>query len=155
MDCKQINNDINKKIFARNVPSNTLEIQLSSRSKSTKYDLNPSKNTDYSDNQTYLNYNIEHTFNPGNSKGPLSGYATRVNDESILKNQIHSLQRSPQGVWVPESTSDLYQNKMVEKKSDLLVFKKDNFNDFNPDSNKLQKSYWNNHTRNELFDVRN
>jgi len=44
---------------------------------------------------------------------------------------------------------------MVEKKSDLLVFKKDNFNDFNPDSNKLQKSYWNNHTRNELFDVRN
>jgi len=48
-------------------------------------------------------------FNPGNRKAPWSGFTSRVEDESILRNQIYPLQKSnSETTYVPSSTSDLY-----------------------------------------------
>lgn len=151
MDRKNINDNVNVKLYNRNVPSDFLETQLSARPLSTKYNLNPSKNQDYKDNKIYKNFDIKHTFNPG-TQGPWSGFAKHVNDESILKNQIFALQRSSQSVWIPSSNSDLYENHLPPMDSGLLMFKK-----LPPkeDTSKAlnEKSYWNNHTRNDILDI--
>lgn len=151
MDRKNINDNVNVKLYNRNVPSDFLETQLSARPLSTKYNLNPSKNQDYKDNKIYKNFDIKQTFNPG-TQGPWSGFAKHVNDESILKNQIFALQRSSQSVWVPSSNSDLYENHLPPMDSGLLMFKK-----LPPQENTskapTEKSYWNNHTRNDILDI--
>ena len=100
---------LNQRILERNIPSCNLDILLGSRPQPTKYTFpiitNESKQCS---NIITTSYNITKCFNPGTTKGPWSGYVTKVNDESVLRNQIFALQKSPQSVYVPNSNSDLY-----------------------------------------------
>ena len=74
------------------------------------------------------------TFNPGNATAPWSGYASKVNVESELKNQIFALQHCNQSEFVPKSSSDLYTSfpcgtsKPVQMNHPLL-FEKQTFSD--------------------------
>tara|TARA_Y100000816_G_scaffold30830_1_gene19681 strand:+ start:5028 stop:5537 length:510 start_codon:yes stop_codon:yes gene_type:complete len=107
----QMEQEMNADIFRRNVPSSSLQPYLSVRPASTKYSIMP-----VVDPRRQLHvplrvdptYNMAHTFNPGNATAPWSGYASKVNVESELKNQIFALQHCGRNTYVPQSTSDLY-----------------------------------------------
>jgi hypothetical protein len=73
-------------------------------------------------------YNYEKVFNPGNTTSPWSGFATNINKESELRNQVFALQKCSQSVYVPNSNSDLYQytfypNSTVKMTHNLLFEK--------------------------------
>ena len=87
---------------------------------------------------------------------PWSGFATKINVESELRNQIYALQSCSQAVYVPDSKSDLYNptfhNNSNSKQNELL-FKKENFDKFNPNTENLGYLKFNNCTRQQLRNV--
>jgi hypothetical protein len=58
-------------------------------------------------------FSVEDTFLPSTSRGPWTGYAARVNDESELRNQRYALQSAPQAAYIPSSQSTLFRHRMV------------------------------------------
>ena len=105
--------EINQRILARNTTTDNLDILFDSRPESTKYTLLPSVNNKHHDNIINSAYNVKTCFNPGNTKGPWSGYVTNVNDESVLRNQVCALQKFPQAEYIPNSNSDLYTESIL------------------------------------------
>ena len=106
------NSELNTRIYDRNIPSHQLQAQFSHRPVPTKYAMMP-----IIDRRTIPTipiirqptYNINETFNPGNDEGPWSGYASKINDESKMKNLFFARQECGQAIFIPNSTSDLYQ----------------------------------------------
>lgn len=147
---------LNERLYKRNIPSGTLQPSFSLRPVSTKYDYmsifdrRPQSNVEI---QRQPAFNNQHTFNPGNSVAPWSGFATNVNQESKLRNQFFALQKCEQSNWVPSSNSDLYNTVVVgrnETQPHPYLFKEENFQEFNPNSQELGYNLWNNHTRQQL-----
>ena len=134
-----IHNETNTRMYDRNVPSGMIQPYLSVRPVMTKYSIlpivDPRKILDVK-MPVYPTYNISQTFNPGNDQGPWSGFASQINTESDLRNQIFALQRCSQSVYVPDSTSDLYQYNFQPRMNYIQpfpdLFKKENFDEFNP-----------------------
>lgn len=52
-------------------------------------------------------------FAPIQSRGPVSGFMTHVDDESGLRNQFFAIQSAPQAAFIPDSKSDLYEVSMA------------------------------------------
>jgi len=80
-------------------------------------------------------YNVNKVFNPGNTTSPWSGFASNINKESELRNQIYALQKCSQSVYVPSSNSDLYDYKFkttTQHNPHDLLFKQEHFSEFNP-----------------------
>jgi len=134
--------ETNKRMYDRNLPSGMLQPYISVRPVMTKYSILPivDPRKDLTVNMpVYPTYNMSQTFNPGNDEGPWSGFASQINTESDLRNQIFALQRCPQSVYVPNSTSDLYQSSFTPKMNYLQpfpdLFKEEQFNEFNPNPN--------------------
>lgn len=157
-----ITNEINTRMYDRNLPSQPLQQYLDVRPVMTKYSylpiVDPRKEVTTRLTQ-YPNYNIQNTFNPGNAQSPWSGFASNVNVESELKNQIFALQKCNQSVYVPSSKSDLYQftfqtNNPVQQPHELL-FHEAEFKEFNPNvySEDVGYNMFNNSTRTQLRDL--
>ena len=105
-------------------------------------------------------YNVNKVFNPGNTHSPWSGFASNVNTESELRNQIYALQKCSQSVYVPKSNSDLYNYKfqtISKPNPHELLFRNDNFSEFNPNPNveKIGSSPFYNNTRVQVRDMTN
>jgi hypothetical protein len=101
-------------------------------------------------------YSSEQTFNPGNTISPWSGFASNVNIESQLRNQIYPLNKCNDDVYVPSSNSDLYHssfktNSNIKQEFEGL-FHTEIFNKFNPNPSNLSQSPFNNSTR---VDIKN
>ena len=154
--------EMNQKLYERNVPSQNLQPYLDVRPVMTKYSyfpiVDPRKK-----NKTELNvmptYNINNVFNPGNTQSPWSGFASNVNAESELRNQIYALQKCSKAVYVPNSKSDLYDfsfmpSNKVNQPHELL-FQSNKFNKFNPNCFEEDVGYnvFNNSTRNQIKDL--
>lgn len=153
---------INLRSYERNIPSQPLQPYLDSRPVLTKYSIlpiiDPRKPI-----QTPLiqqaTYNPEKIYNPGNNSGPWSGYASNINNESELRNQIFALQSCPQSVYIPSSKSSLYQvnfkntNKQQQPFPDL--FQNQQFPPINPNPNpdKIGFALFNNATRQQTKDL--
>jgi hypothetical protein len=154
--------EMNKKIYERNIPSNQLQPYLDVRPVMTKYSYLPivdprrEINTKMED---LPNYNIQKTFNPGNRQAPWSGFSSNINVESELRNQIYALQKCSQSVYVPNSQSDLYKHTFKTKSTDMsnhhLLFKEETFGNFdpNPDNKMIGYGLFNNSTRSQLKDL--
>jgi hypothetical protein len=103
----------NARTYSRLIPSHQLQPYLSVAPVQTKFTIlpvvDPRKKFDVKLNQMGT-YNAEKMFNPGNNTGPWSGFASSVNTESMLRNQIYALQKASQAVYVPSSHSDLYEH---------------------------------------------
>jgi len=157
----QIQEQSNKRIYDRNIPSQMLQPYLDVRPVMTKYSylpiVDPRKQTNVKLNQMPT-YNVNSTFNPGNTQSPWSGFASNVNTESVLRNQIYALQKCSQAVYVPNSTSDLYdysfRTKTQPNPHDLL-FAETSFSSFNPNPNDKLIGYnmFMNNTRNQVKDL--
>jgi hypothetical protein len=103
-------------------------------------------------------FNPHAVFNPGNTTSPWSGFASNVNTESELRNQIYALQKCSQSVYVPSSKSDLYNYGFTPKptpQSHSLLFEKDSFSQFNPnpDSKTVGAEMFFNSTRVQVRDM--
>lgn len=145
--------ELSRRIAARNIPSSTLQPAFSIRPVSTKYTIMP-----IFDQRTKATvpiverpvYNIEQTFNPGTAQAPWSGFASRINDESRLRNQFFALQKCQQSVYVPSSNSDLYKVAVagrVEQQPFPGLFEETKFKEFDPNTQKMGKNIFNNCTR--------
>lgn len=129
----------NKRIYDRNIPSQVLQPYLDVRPVMTKYSylpiVDPRKQVDTKLIQAPT-FNVHTIFNPGNTQSPWSGFATNVNTESVLRNQIYALQKCSQSVYVPNTKSDLYTyNFKTPTKAnphDLLFNSNNQFQQFNP-----------------------
>jgi hypothetical protein len=138
----KIHEQTNTRIYDRNIPSQMLQPYIDVRPVMTKYSympiVDPRKEINVKMEQmpTYNQHNI---FNPGNATAPWSGFVSNVNTESTLRNQIFALQKCEQSVYVPNSTSDLYNYSFKPNNSQSqthsLLFQKDSFCDFNPNPN--------------------
>jgi hypothetical protein len=107
-------NELDRRILARNAPSDILELSVGPRPQATKYTLLPIfGNKQCINKQEYLPYDITKTFNPGNTQSPWTGFSVKVNDESILRNQIYANQRYCQAAYIPGSNSDLYNSSIT------------------------------------------
>ena len=151
-------NQLDQRILERNVPSEKLDLLLSSRPQATKYSLLPTvdNNQCINSDKKYLPYDVAKIFNPGNTKGHYSGFAAKVNDESILRNQIYALQKFPQAAYIPSSNSDLYNYTIPNNNSNNLeqlypdLFKTPVFSNNNKNPRNLGNNLFNNHTRQQL-----
>jgi hypothetical protein len=156
--CSQITNSINQQMYVRNLPSSPLQPYINCRPVATKYSVLPvvdlRKRVQYPLKQ-YPQYNSQQTFNPSNDTAPWSGY--KVTLESELRNQIFALQRGSQAVYVPNSTSDLYQYSMPVRINSIqdqsLLFQKPQLTPFNPDNFHFNQAVFNNSTRTQLKNV--
>ena len=153
-------NTINYRTYIRNVPSQNLQPYLDARPVSTKYSIMPVVDPRTPPTvalKQMATYNVHTIFNPGNDFGPWSGYASNVNNESILRNQIYALQDCSQSVYIPKSTSDLYSLHWNEKHVQQPfpeLFRKETFNmDTNNLSSELGYALFNNATRQQVKDL--
>ena len=108
----------NTRISDRNIPSQVLQPYLDVRPVMTKYSYFPIVDPRKEVNvklHVAPTFNPHKIFNPGNTQSPWSGFATNVNLESELRNQIYALQRCSQSVYVPNSQSDLYKINFESK----------------------------------------
>ena len=128
----------NRRIYDRNIPSQMLQPYIDVRPVMTKYSyfpiVDPRKRVSVPLKQQPT-YNVHAVFNPGNTTSPWSGFASNINKESELRNQIYALQKCSQAVYVPGSNSDLYQYKFHSAKQHNphdLLFEEQTFPSFNP-----------------------
>lgn len=148
--------------YRRNIPSAPLQPYLDSRSVQTKYsllpviDLRKPVETPLIQQATF---NPETVFNPGNDFGPWSGYASNVNHESDLRNQIFAIQDCSQAAYVPSSKSSLYNVKWNNTTTTTQpfpnLFQNQSFSPSNPNPNsdKIGFALFNNATRQQLKDL--
>jgi len=157
----KIHEQTNTRIYDRNIPSQMLQPYLDVRPVMTKYSyfpiVDPRKQLNVPLEQMPI-YNVNKVFNPGNDQGPWSGFATNINIESDLRNQIYALQKCSQSVYVPNSNSDLYDYKFKTKTYENphgLLFQNDNFEQFNPNPSPdiVGSGLFNNNTRVQVKDM--
>ena len=150
--------EINERISDRNIPSTGLRPAYNVRPLSSKYAMMPILETRPVPTvpiQPYQHFTTETVFNPGNAKAPWRGWAERVNVESSLRNQYFALQRNDRAVYVPESTSDLYQvaidaREVAQPNPYLFENGATDFNPMNPNPHNLGKLTFENSTRFQL-----
>lgn len=148
--------------YMRNVPSQQLQPYLDARPVQTKYSIMPivdprKENTEPLTQQG--TYTPETVFYPGNDFGPWSGYASNINHETELRNQIFAHQSSTQAAYIPSSKSSLYhvqwQNNNKVHQPFPELFKNEQFCPFNPnpEPHSIGYSLFNNATRQQLKDL--
>lgn len=152
-------NQLNERLYLRNLSVGHLDTLFSFRPQPTKYRYLPILDS----NQCVTNiknvpFNTHIMFNPGDTMGPWSGYASNINKESILKNQISALQNNPRTTYVPHPDSDLYVTNTPSTNNSNQpfphLFKETNFSktDVNFYKNNTSNVLFNNHTRQQLKD---
>lgn len=154
----QMSDYMNLEILKRNIPSAPIQPYLSVHPVSTKYQILPVFNLRKESGvelEQKCSYNTNLTFNPGNRKPP--SWCDYVNTESELRNQLYGLSKGSQGVYVPNSNSDLYFYKFESGNNDnynnsqhSLLFKTEVFESFNPNKNNLGNQLFHNNTRVQL-----
>ena len=108
--------------------------------------------------EQFPTYKVNNVFNPGNTISPWSGFASNINLESELRNQVYALQKCSQSVYVPNSKSDLYDYKfktVTKPNPHELLFQTDSFSSFdpNPDSKVVGSGIFMNNTRIQVRDM--
>lgn len=151
----------NKRIYDRNIPSQMLQPYIDVRPVLTKYSYFP-----IVDPRRELNvpmkqmptYNVHTVFNPGNTTSPWSGFASHINKESELRNQIYALQKCSNSYYIPNSNSDLYKYNFKTENTHNpheLLFEKEKFPSFNPNPEPeiVGSSAFYNSTRTQIKDL--
>lgn len=158
-----IQNETNQRIYDRNIPSQMLQQYVDVRPVMTKYSyfpvVDPRREVGVQMKQ-YPTFNPHTVFNPGNTQSPWSGFASSINTESVLRNQVFALQKCSQAVYVPSSNSDLYNysfnpNQYQQYQQHNLLFNSETFDSFNPnpDPNVVGTYMFSNPTRAQVKDL--
>ena len=159
---QNVNNNIGNNIYERVVPSHEMQMNFGFRPIMSKYATMPILDnrlvSEVNINKEPI-YNSETVFYPGTNKPHFNGFASNIDNESSLRNQFFALQKGDNHLYVPNSNSDLYENNLDIKNhnlniDNLILFKKEQFQDFNPNiSNKIGYNIFNNSTRVQLKNI--
>ena len=157
MSALERTNYINLEIYKRNCPSSTLQPYLDIKPISTKYSVFPvldfRKGNGLEQKPTY---DCEKTFYQGDKKPP--NFASYINVESELRNQVFAIQKNSQSIYVPHEKSDLYfyrfqtENKIEQPHN--YLFKNEIFDDFNPNPENICWRVFNNPSRQDLKNIK-
>ena len=159
--CSQRQETVYLRTYRRNIPSSPLQPYLDARPVQTKYSIMPIVDPRRPVETPLIQqatFDINTVFNPGNDTAPWSGYASNVNHESELRNQIFALQSCSQATYVPSSNSTLYgvkwDNQNVKQPFPDL-FKQEQFSPNNPNQHpdKIGYALFNNATRQQIKDL--
>ena len=148
--------ELNDRMFNRNMPSQPLAPQFSLRPASTKYALMPILDNRVVPETPIVprpTYSVEQTFNPGNAQAPWSGFATNIDKESSLRNQFFAIQDCPQAEYIPSSNSDMYNNVVVGREEIQPfpnLFEEQTFSKFDPNSCNVGNDIFGNCTRQQM-----
>ena len=126
--------ELSRRINSRSYPTNKLSVNIEPRAVQTNRVHFPMLDTRKKSNVTVENRGVfcsKRIFSPGDS-APYNGYATKINDESKLRNIIFPIQNGLQSKYIPNMTSDLYMNhRQISGRSELNphpnLFKEDNY----------------------------
>lgn len=152
---QQRTQELNDRIYKRNIPTNSVQMQYNTRSVPTKFihmptfDCHPVSDIPCDKQPAY---NTEKMFTPSNSL-PFSGYQANVDTETKLRNIIFPLQSCPQAKYIPSSKSDMFNSSYLTHTDqhthvqNPLLFKKESFTQFNPNICNVGKDVFNNNTR--------
>lgn len=152
------NNQLNNRIYKRNIPGQAMNPSYDPRPQCTKYVQYPIFSVEKCNHDHYALFDPNNHFNPG-TKSPYSGYALHVDEESKMKNIFMVKQNSaPQTHYIPSSNSDMYKSPSFQhdpniKTHNLLqnVFA---FSPHNPDKYNLNiPSSFHLHTRQNVKDI--
>ena len=142
--------------YERNIPSNSLQSYLDARPVMTKYTILPIVDSRKQIDTPLIQqatFNPDKMYNPGNDNGPWSGYASNINHESELRNQLFALQNCSQASFIPSSKSSLYnvnwQNDNNQAQPFPNLFQTEQFCPINPNPDPAHIGYaiFNNATR--------
>jgi len=132
--------DLNDRIFSRNVPYFSNPVRYNTRSVETKYSVMPI----ISSNDDCKNTNVK------------DGYSADV--ETVLHNRQFALQRSELNEYVPSSSSALYNDYIPQQTGSgnphPLLNNVGQKPAFNPNKYNLGGQRFNNATRNQLLNVK-
>lgn len=154
--------ELNERLYSRNIPDISLAPNFDPRPVPTKYALFPLINRRKESNvriNPMVNHNVDINFNPSNRVGPPQGYIVNVDVETMLRNQGIALQHgADDNVYVPSSNSDLYKVFVPSKPSvqpHPELFNKQTYQTYN--ANNVHKNIGNsrffNHTRTQLRNI--
>ena len=143
---KELSNELNQRIYKRNMPLNNLDIAYGIRPQATKYMRNPML--------TVIEPLSNRKFNSGEKVGGWSGYAANIQKESILKNQINPIQNNSRTTYIPNMNSELYNQTMPTGQSVdqpfPYLFNSASFSNNSKDSANFSNKLFNNHTRQQI-----
>jgi hypothetical protein len=152
--------ELNKRIFERNIPSHTIEPVFSVNPVATRYTKMHIMDNNENNLETPIAYKNQYqtstTFYPGDRKPNWNGFVTNVDKESQLRNQFFALQKCDQAYYIPETKSDLYVNHNIPTgkkhensidEKEPLVFQQQRFENFNPNIFSVGNLLFNNSTR--------
>lgn len=152
--------ELSNRMFQRNIPSEPLKPEFSPRPEQTKFTIlgknMTNRNTHCPPKRSYANYTPSKIFNPGNAQGPWYGFASNINTESSLRNQFFALQDCDQAKYVPSTNSDLYKATVVSQPMPQPfpnLFKKEDFDPFQPNTCGIANQLFHNHTHQQLKDL--
>jgi len=103
-------NELNEKIYKRNIPGQSLKPNYSFRPQSTKYSHFQIIDKDDKSNVPLMKYD-KVIYNPA-QRGPTDEYFQKVDLESQLRSQTFALQKDSQSCYVPNYNGSLYNNPM-------------------------------------------
>jgi len=110
--------ELNHRIFARNLASAPLQPNYNPRPVPTKYSRFPiiDRRAPIKESlNTYPEYNVSSNFYAGDGRAPINGIMNNIEVETLLRNQYFALQKgADHAIYVPDSTSDLYNVTLPE-----------------------------------------
>jgi len=152
---------INDRIYSRSISNAHMKMSYGLRPTQTRYVHLPTtdvrKKVTVRCHETPV-YNTETMFAPSSSL-PFTGYQSNVDTETILRNTVFPLQSGSQVCYIPDTTSDLYETSQLIGPGNAvimtnkLLFSKQQFESFNPNTHNTGTHLFNNHTRTQLRDL--
>tara|TARA_B100000902_G_C27288643_1_gene905850 strand:+ start:776 stop:1330 length:555 start_codon:yes stop_codon:yes gene_type:complete len=146
---------LSNRLFDRNLPSHQMGQSYFARpvdTYATVFPILDCHKPSTVNKAEFPEYNQQLMFNPGQS-APYEGYSNNVDVESKLHNSFHPTQKCVQSKYIPNSRSDMYNaNYLIPASNPVrmtnnLLFKKTQFNSFNPNQCNLGHKVFNNHIR--------
>jgi hypothetical protein len=155
-------NELNNRIYDRNKPSDNLQMVFDPRSVDTRRTVFPMIDCKTQPTVPIIKrdtYNTMTQFNPGTS-APFSGYATKIDEESRVKNIFMARQKwNALTEFIPSSKSDLYKTPKVPNSKPVeqthpMLFEEENFAPFNPNKCNMGFEILHNHTRQQTKNIK-
>ena len=153
---------LSDRMYDRNIPSHQIGQSYFARpvdTYATKFPILDCHNPSTVAKAVFPPYSQRQVFNPGQA-APYEGFSKNVDVESALHNSFHPMQKCVQGKYIPSSRSDMYNSNYLipasrpVKMTNNLLFKKENFNPFNPNECNLGFKLFDNHTRQQTKNIK-
>ena len=123
-------NELNSKIYQRNIPDKPLQPDLNIypiQTKRMKMQVIDARTSQTCKKHKYEIFNIENNFNPGTAMAPWNGFATNVDVETNLRRPNSNCNIND--IYIPSSSSDLYNSTVRDNnlgiKDHEILFKQD------------------------------